>query len=1236
MPRDRFTAVKRAAMNLPKQQRKRGVVLTFEGLNRLQEARQQFELSENDGRKYTLEELSYRTQLAPYTVAKVLAREEGVDKQTLRYFFRAFDLELATSDYVRVIDRAAKQVRLPDAEPTPAPISDLPSPCTDWDDAIDVSIFFGRLAERRTLERWILHDRCRLIALLGMGGIGKTSLSVKLAQDVIGRAATTPAELFQFVIWRSLHNSPRLGDLLANLLRVFTAGEAIDLSDQVAERLSHLMEHLRSHRCLLVLDNIESILDSGDRSGRYQLGYEDYGQLFKRLGETAHSSCVILTSREKPPELVALEGERLPVRSMQLSGLAIADSLELLKAKNLFCGADADWQKLIRHYAGNPLALKIIATTIQELFNGDIAEFLAQGSAIFGSIRDLLDQQFDRLSHLEKDLMYWLATNREPITLSELRSDLVLPMPPTKLLDALESLGRRVLIETYSTPQLPVQFTLQPVVMEYVSDRLIEQISLDLITWDGDQSSDAAPSPSAQLLNTHALIKAQAKDYIRITQTRLILQPVIDRLLLQFHIRNGIAARLQRILADLQARSHPSPASSPSSLAPGYAAGNILNLLCHLQIDLTGYDCADLTIWQAYLQETPLRRVNFAQADLSKSVFASTFSTAMSGVFDRDGTRLATAHFEGVVRLWDINSSQPLLSIWGHRGTVWSVAFSPDDRLLASGAQDALIHVWDAQTGQCLTTLQGHQKSVHALLFLPDGNTLISSSGDATIRIWDIRSGECLRVLQGHKGMIWAIALHPDGQTIASASNDQTIKLWDVATGRCLKTLTGHTDWLRFVTFNPTGLLASSSLDQIIRLWDVDRGCCTGVLQGHTNAVFGLAFLHDGTMLASCSTDRTIRIWDVATQHCVRVLQGHTNSVYMLAAHPHSNLLVSTSDDFSMRVWNWASGECIRTVKGRINWMASVAVSPDGQTIASASEDRTVRLWDWDGTCHCLYGHQDMLFSVDFSPDGRLLASSSADQTVRLWDCATRQCIRVLQGHQGSVTGATFSPDGQRLATSSHDRTLKLWDVATGQLLHSLSEHLAMSVVFSSDGNWLANGSFDECVRIWDLNTQQCYQTLVGHQDWVWWVAFSPDGQTLATGSADYTVRLWDVHTGECLHVLAGHQGWIWAIAFSPDGQLLASCSSDTLVNVWNVKTGDCIVTLTDHTNWTMSAVFSQDDRYLISADADAAIKIWDTQTWECIKTLRAERMYEGMMIRGAIGLSEAQKAALRALGAIE
>jgi len=221
--------------------------------------------------------------------------------------------------------------------------------------------------------------------------MGKTSLSVKLAEE--------SQTQFEYLIWRSLRDVPPIDELLDTLIQVLSQQQDTDLPASVGGKLSRLIELLKRSRCLIILDNFETVLQGGKRAGTYRDGYEMYGELLKRVGEIAHQSCLMLTSREKPQEVGVLEGDRLPVRTLPLTGLDTAAGQQILDAKGLQ-GAVDDLEQLVAHYRGNPLALKMAATSIQDLFAGNIAKFLEQGTVAFSGIGNLLQQQCDRLSKL--------------------------------------------------------------------------------------------------------------------------------------------------------------------------------------------------------------------------------------------------------------------------------------------------------------------------------------------------------------------------------------------------------------------------------------------------------------------------------------------------------------------------------------------------------------------------------------------------------------------------------------------------------------------------------------------------------------------------------------------------------------------------------------------------------------------------------------------------------------------
>ena len=359
--------------------------------------------------------------------------------------------------------------------------SDIPE---IWKEVIDISQFYGRNEETEKIKDWIDTQNCRLILLLGMGGIGKTAFCAKLVEQFQSK--------FSCVVWRNLsissnefstgkyHNldvslplEVTLNQILENLSPSYKKVTANNLD----EGISQLLDYLRSTRCLLILDAWDAILDSHhleeyNQVSRicYRSGYENYGKLLKRLGESPHQSCVILNSREKPQEIAILEGESLPVKSLLLEGLNYQDCNYILKAKGLTNIKSSLCKKLVDTYAGNPLFIKLIATAIQELFFGNISDFLKQGTLIFGDIRATLDQQFNRLSDLEQQILYWLALNKEISSIQKLQVEIAPQVSQRVILEAIESLQRRSLIvkNGFHLSQLPV-------IAEYIAEKLIEE-----------------------------------------------------------------------------------------------------------------------------------------------------------------------------------------------------------------------------------------------------------------------------------------------------------------------------------------------------------------------------------------------------------------------------------------------------------------------------------------------------------------------------------------------------------------------------------------------------------------------------------------------------------------------------------------------------------------------------------------------------------------------------------------
>lgn len=1075
----------------------------------------------------------------------------------------------------------------------------------DWGGATPVSSFYGREDELILTTEWITRDRCRLVGIWGVGGIGKTGLAKKLVLDTKRR--------FDFVIWRSLDNAPPVEEILEDLIQFLSEQREPVPPSPLSEKISSLLSYLASHRCLVVLDNFEAIFREGERAGYYRDGFEGYGELIKQLAGGSHKSCVVITSRETPKEFVINEDNRGWTRSHTLAGLGVDAVRDLLRSNQLK-GNKAAWAKLVDRFSGNPQFLMIVAPHIKLMYGGNIEAFLKDEQPVPGEPRKLFDRHFSRLPELEQEIMYWLAIEREPISLDRLKDNIIHPLSKRVLSETLESLSDRFMIERRSEG-----FSLQNVIKEYLTDRFCDSIV------------DAITTRELTIFDRHPLIIALSKDYIRNSQLRLILKPIGDQLLERLGSLQAVRLLFDDVLQRLRAAS---------TTQSGYAAGNTINLLSYLNIDLTGYDFSRLVVRHAYLQHVNLQDVDFSHSSLCRCSFLDMFSGIISITVSEDGKLLASGDANGDIRVWSSSDGQLHRAIKAHADWVRAVAFSPDGETLYSSSDDRTVRAWGSETGQCLRIFSGHNGRVRAINISPDGRILASGSDDLTIRWWNATTGVCFRVSEGHVDHIRSVVFSPDGITLATCGEDRNIFIWDVRTGDILNTFAEHEKGVCSLAFSKDGrYLASASEDMTVRLWHLQSGRCIQVFRGHTRFVWCVAFSPNSRTLASGGLDNTVKLWDVLTGECKDTLLGHSNWVRSVAFSRDGKHVFSGSDDRTIRLWDVQSGKDLRILHGFTSWIYCVAFSPDGKTLAFGSEDKAVKLWNTLDVKYRppLIGHMDWIWSVAFSPDGQILASGSGDQTIRLWNVTENHPLRTLLGHTGQVRSVAFSPDGQILASGSDDRTIKLWEVSTGRLLHTLDGHSSQvwALKFSPDGQILASGSDDRTIKLWDSNTFQALRSFDNHERRILSMDFTSDGKFLASASEDQTVKIWDVGLGKLVFDLKGHKSFVQSAVFSNDDRRLASGAAAT-VREWDINTGQCLKTASLPTDRVRSLFPLEDGGFLTCGNQGGTLNVWHVGTGELLGTLRALRPYEGMNIKGVEGLTEAQRTSLRKLGAVE
>ncbi|MFB2771883.1 NB-ARC domain-containing protein [Pelatocladus sp. BLCC-F211] len=317
-----------------------------------------------------------------------------------------------------------------------------------------ISRFFGREAELRELKAEIVQKR--LVFVYGEPGIGKSALVARVVADI--------SQEFDLLVWKSVAHSPSLEDLVANLHRM------LNLEGQPSP--SCLINQLRSHSCLLVLDGVEAILSN------YSQRIE-YIRFFLRLIDELDRIRLILTSRESFTEINILS-KSCPIFTKKIEGLDIRAGIQIFRDKGLTVEQESTQiVELIKHYRGNPLELESVADKIYDLFGGDINAFWEfKTTFISEELEVALNEIFAQrdLKSLQREILIYLAEElskkpNEPIKISDILKSFVQNFGAEKstVIDALGDLVRRQIIEVIkNSSNSQACYILAPGVKKYI------------------------------------------------------------------------------------------------------------------------------------------------------------------------------------------------------------------------------------------------------------------------------------------------------------------------------------------------------------------------------------------------------------------------------------------------------------------------------------------------------------------------------------------------------------------------------------------------------------------------------------------------------------------------------------------------------------------------------------------------------------------------------------------------
>jgi WD40 repeat protein len=532
------------------------------------------------------------------------------------------------------------------------------------------------------------------------------------------------------------------------------------------------------------------------------------------------------------------------------------------------------------------------------------------------------------------------------------------------------------------------------------------------------------------------------------------------------------------------------------------------------------------------------------------------------------GLRVVSGGDDGAIRIWELDQGHEQAALTGHTDWVRAVAVTPDGTRAVSGSDDGSVRIWDLDTGEEQASLTGHTGEVFSVAVTPDGSRAVTGGSDKSVRVWDLATGQELAVLDGHRRPVWSVAVTPDGARVVSGSGDGAVRIWDLTTETEQAILTGHAGEVFSVAVTPDGTRAvTGGHDGSVRVWDLLLGREQATLTGHSGWVWAVAVASDGRRAVSGGEDGSVRVWDLATGRVQATLTGHTRQVLSVAVTPDGTRAVSGGSDGSVRVWDLAAGReqapapaAPALASAPDSWAFSMAVTQDGTRAVTGSDDGSLRVWDLvRGRALTTFpGHRRPVWSVAVTEDGARAISGSSDKSVRVWDLATGRALATLTGHTRPVWSVAVTPEGTRAVSGSEDGSVRVWDLARGRELATLTGHTGpvLAVAVTEDGTRAVSGSEDGSVQVWDLARRRMLGSLTGHAGPVYSVAVTQDGTCAVSGSSDGSVRVWDLAAGREIGTLTGHTRPVLAVAVSPDGTLAVSGGEDVSVRVWDLTSG--------------------------------------------------------------------------------